>query len=394
MASRFVWVEPPSLPRTFQPGQSIVKVISVTGGDCKSCVVDAAVLTVLESQAPANSFRPPYAGNEKPIFSADIDLGQKLPNLANVPNQISIADALGVFGLRGVWVDHENGWMGERLHPGDSMRTVGGDKPAVYGANMATALMSAAVRTFQGSPAEKRELVNQVVQRGIDFYFNWKNGKSYHSDGGINAGRKPAILYAGYMLSPQLPAVTSAMLNLPTDKFQEDMFTYRGTREALWGDFSGDACSSDASPAQNDTTRRCDGTRDGGICKTGTACSGTTLQPTPDQQRSSGKYSLGAYQMYTHMYLGGATVARVLGIDDDWDWAPFFEYTDRLQTAPWNGACEGYCSEYLESMHRAYGAACGARRRWRRWRRRRRRRHADRGAGGAGPARLSPAPRS
>ena len=179
--------------------------------------------------------------------------------------------------------------MGERLHPGDSMRTVGGDKPAVYGANMATALMSAAVRTFQGSPAEKRELVNQVVQRGIDFYFNWKNGKSYHSDGGINAGRKPAILYAGYMLSPQLPAVTSAMLNLPTDKFQEDMFTYRGTREALWGDFSGDACSSDASPAQNDTTRRCDGTRDGGICKTGTACSGTTLQPTPDQQRSSRK---------------------------------------------------------------------------------------------------------
>ena len=85
LASRFVWVEPPTLPRTFQPGQSIVKVISVTGGDCKSCVVDAAVLTVLESQAPANSFRPPYAGNEKPIFSADIDLGQKLPNLANVP---------------------------------------------------------------------------------------------------------------------------------------------------------------------------------------------------------------------------------------------------------------------------------------------------------------------
>jgi hypothetical protein len=69
-----------------------------------------------------------------------------------------------------------------------------------------------------------------------------------------------------------------------------------------------------------------------------------------------GKYSLGAYQMYTHMYLGAATVARVLGLDDEWDWEPFFDYTDRIQSAPWNGACKGYCSEYVEAMHRAYGA--------------------------------------
>jgi hypothetical protein len=366
MASRHVWVEPLSLPRTFQAGQSILKVVSITnvGNECttgegdlpRTCVADAAVLTVLASAPPPNSFRPPYAGNQKPIFSADIDLGAKLPNLGNVPNQISINEAMAVFGNGGVWIDHPDAWTMERIHPRDSMRIVGGSQPAEYGAAMATALMSAAVRTFQGSPAEKRELANQVIQRGIDIYYFWKNGKGYHSDGGINAGRKPAILYAGYMLSPQQPTITNAMLNLPTNEFQEDMFTYRGTREALWGDLSDGQCSSDTTLAQNSTTRRCDGSRDGGICRTGTACSGSGLLPTPDQQRSSGKYGLGAYQMYTHMYLGGATVGRVLGIDDEWNWPAFFEYTDRLQTAPWNGACKGYCSEYLEAMHRAYGA--------------------------------------
>ncbi len=359
---------PPSLPRTFAANDSILKVISydIDTGGCdrstsyKTCLKQASVLTVLATRPPTNSFRPPYFGTDKPIFSADIDLGV-LPKVPEVPGQVSIASAEAVFN--GVWLDHIEGSRNRYGHPGDAMRTPGGGGAAAYGTRLAISITVAILRTMHNDASEeKRTLVNEAVQFGIDTYYLAINGKTWPANGGIHMGRKAPILYAGFLLRNQ------DMLNIGRTHggniFQEDGMTYISSvhGEALWGELD---CSSgkydrwinsgSGGKACADPAELVDGSR----CMAGTYCSahgGPGIpQPSLSVQRSTGLMSVGNYQRYTSMYFGVAAIGRLLHLEADWNHPAFFAYTDRMGSPPWNYYCGAYCNTYLAEMHKAYG---------------------------------------
>jgi hypothetical protein len=378
--SKHIFVAPPSLPRTFYAGSSILKIESYMGpGDCfnqrdgapaRTCTERSAILTVLASPPPPGSFRPPYPGNRKPLFSASkVDIGSKLPSLPEVPDQISLSDAEEVFGDGSPWIDHIHGWVG-RISPrlglrwpgkGEEMLDSGGiDRGAAdYGCDLGLAINAAMLRSMQIDPPEaKKDLVYRIIQLGIDLYHASINGKTFDTRGGcVTVGRKPTILYAGYMLYPQ-PG-SENMLYEYRGGSDEDKNTYMGVREALWG-VGSDTCVDEPRGCKGgyEMTPICDGLRDAGYFSRGDyydeRCP-PKKQPTLDEQRRTGKLSMTGYQYFTHARVGSAAVARILGIESAWDYPPFFMYIDRIATAPWDYYCTAHCFEYLETMHRAYG---------------------------------------
>jgi hypothetical protein len=208
----------------------------------------------------------------------------------------------------------------------------------------------------------KRSLVNKAVQFGIDTYYLAINGKTWPANGGIHMGRKAPILYAGFLLQHQ------GMLNIGNTHggniFQEDGITYVSSAhgEALWGelDCSGDSYyswinSNSGGKACADPNEIVDGSR----CAEGSYCDahgGPNIpQPTLDEQRSTGMFSVGNYQRYTSMYFGAAAVGRLLHLEAEWNHDAFFDYADRMGSPPWNYYCGAYCNTYINEMHKAYG---------------------------------------
>ncbi len=362
-----IYQSPPGFPQTFSAGSSILKAISYTGGgDCfsgtngapaRTCLETAAVLTVMSSPPPSNAFRPPYIGSSKPLFTtSSIDFNTKLPNppLPDVAGTQSLAHALGAFGDGGTWIVHPRGGQAGRNHPRLSVRQPGGAKDAAYGCQMGMALENAMLRAAQsGSLSERQELVNRAVQVGIDLYYASVNGKDWNSQGCIHIGRKPTILFAGHMLSPQSG---SELLLGYTGGSQEDDQTMAGPQGAVWGN-KGQCVSNSSPPRNNSTQHACDKLRDGGSSLYGPGANGSgKLQPTLDQIRSSGNWSMAAYQRYTDPFYGSAAVGRIYDLEDEWNYPPFFEYVDRIGQGPWRDRCEGHCNDYLFRMFDAYGS--------------------------------------
>lgn len=358
------------LPYDAQVGDSILKVESYTGaGDCwrgtggapsRTCIDHSAVLTVLASAPAANSFRPPYPGTSKPIFSASsVDIDAKLPTLGDVAAQQTIAYAEAIFGDGSVWIHHIEGDQGTgRLMPRFGTLMPGGGETAEYGCDGGIAINHGLLRSTQsGTAAQKQNLVYRLIQLGIDLFYANQNGKTWWSRGCVTMGRKTAQLYAGYMLSPQ--SGSSIFLTTP-QLGQEDAQTSMGATEAVWGN---DPCNTTPSNSCSDTSKTCDGLRDGGLwrygpgapsCSTGTG----VFQPTLASIRSSGNWSFSAYQRYTAPWYGSAAVARILDLEDEWNNQAFFDYVDRLNTAPWAGICSGHCGTdwpYPYQMFDAYG---------------------------------------
>lgn len=357
-------------------GETIVKVISYTGsGDCyggkngavRSCIDTASALTVLASAPPANAFRPPFVKGPKPMFLASYDIAQKLPELPDLAQeQISLADAEAIFGDGGPWTRQEHGTLG-RLNPRLSIRTIGGGSgyPAGYGCDLGMSITAAALRTLQsGTPTQKAYLVAQVVQKGIDFYYMQLNhDRTWGNRGGcVTNGIKPTIMYAGYLLSGQPGA--SDMLNYSGGSDEDSNVIKIGNNEAIWG-FAGATCYTSPGPncgGGNEFKWPCDARADAGGCAYGThscssQCGSPNPQPELSDQRSSGKFSMTNYQRYTHARFGPAALARILDLEDEWNYPPFFEYTDRIATPPWNYYCSGHCNKYLAKMHEAFGCS-------------------------------------
>ena len=374
-----LWVEPDSLPRNYPVNTSILKVESYTGvGQCfsgsggapaRTCMETAAVLTILATEPAADSFRPPYPGTSKPVFSASsVDIAGLLPTLADVANQITIASAEGIFGDGGTWIDHGEGGQAGRMHPRLSVRTVGDVKDAQYGCQYGISLNAGMLRSMQsGTEAQKRNLVYRLMQVGIDTFYMTKNGKNFDNEGGCGTpGRKPVVLYTGYLLGSQPGAADFFAYNGGSD---EDRNTFIGSGgEALWGVSSRPCVNSPKKcGGGGEMIPACDGLRDSGGCSRGTAlgtlcpasCDRNNPQPqaTLAQQRTTGSFSMTAYQDYTDVRVGSAAVARILGLEDEWNYPPFFKYIDRIATPPWNYHCKGHCFDYLHQMHVNYGCA-------------------------------------
>lgn len=176
----------------------------------------AAVLTCLKEVPPADAFRPPYAGTEKPIFRAGQIQWNLLPKLNSPPDiEVPSWSAFERYFQR-PWLDHLLSWEQQELVPNKNGPN--------YGREHARLVSIASLMVMLDVPkAKKEKLTIELIQRGIDLYGLALAGAYWNEGGGHSSGRKWPILFAGIMLDDititQLPE---------TAIFQEDTQTYYG----------------------------------------------------------------------------------------------------------------------------------------------------------------------
>ena len=288
-----------TFPVDLKPGQSLVSAISHEKARnpeifphferAIGVLKTAAVLTVVAEAPPAGSFRPPFAGDDKPLFSAEDLRLDKLPRLKKVPGVPKMADIEKIFSRP--WLDHIVGWTVRRLHPTENMPGYGREVSRGSG-------FGALMLCLDFPPEEKERLLVGTVQTGIDLYYTVKSGGGWPADGGHASGRKIVILIAGLMLdNKDMLAVEGA--------FGEDMQTYYGKgwtgATALWQIY-------------NHTGRR----------------------PPHEHQRPA-RWKSAKDESYRRCctalaWVGEALAARKLGLVEHWRHDAFFDYVDRWMT--------------------------------------------------------------
>lgn len=220
-----------SLPLTLSPQRSLISSISNTtlpvDNFCKDLMWDnekksqvvmraAAVLTCLSEVPPADAFRPPYTGTDKPIFQAKDINWNLLPKLSapaavKVPSWVEFERY-----FQRPWIDHLMSWEQQELVPNENGPN--------YGREHARLVSIASLMVMLDVPLEtKRKLAIGLIQRGIDLYGIALNGGYWNEGGGHSSGRKWPIIFASQMLN------NPGIIKLPASAvFQEDAQTYYG----------------------------------------------------------------------------------------------------------------------------------------------------------------------
>jgi len=185
----------PSLPYTALAGQSIVK--SISSGDKLPCLKTTAVLTILSSAPPEDGiavFRPPYVGNDKPFYFINDLQTELLSSYDPVLYKPSLKWVRDRFAP--VQLDHEDGAMGRRIHPLDSMPN--------YGSDIGRDTGDGALRLMLNEPvSEKMPALIAYVQYGIDIYHMILNGQRWKGGGGHVPGKKLPLTFAAVLLNHQ-----------------------------------------------------------------------------------------------------------------------------------------------------------------------------------------------
>ncbi|HEY3319230.1 MAG TPA: hypothetical protein VGP72_01995 [Planctomycetota bacterium] len=206
----------------------------------------AAVLTCLAKAPPADAFRPPYAGKEKPIYQAKDLQWSLLPKLKPVPAMPDFEQMARIFERP--WLDHMDAWTIQFMAPGLNQPN--------YGREFARMTSYGALMLLLDVPQEKKQaLMYGYVQLGIDLSGVAKCGRQWFGDGGHWQGRKWPILFASIMLDrPEIREFPLVSMSAkvyggtgitptengpqPTTIFQEDLDTYFGNggdgQTALW----------------------------------------------------------------------------------------------------------------------------------------------------------------
>ena len=184
----------------------------------------AAVLTCLKEVPPADAFRPPFAGTEKPLFRAKDIHRELLPKLKPAGEVPSWTEFEEYFSR--CWIDHLMSWEQQELVPNENMPN--------YGREHARIISIASLMLMLDVPDEQKEkLTIGFIQHGIDLYGTALNGGYWNEGGGHSSGRKWPIIFASMILNKP------DMLNLPSSAFfQEDTQTYYGNgwfgQTVLW----------------------------------------------------------------------------------------------------------------------------------------------------------------
>jgi len=228
-------------PLQMQAGDSLVSTISalpvgirttdtLASNYCIGYLLTAAVLTCIDSARDdtelSNSFRPPYCGDQKPLYGFnDIHDGTHNINgirrnlLPNLPRPASIPDLSEYERLfERPWLDIRYGWAGRHLHPYENMPD--------YGREISNFSKTAALMLLLDDPERQFDtLMIRYIQFGIDL---WGISNSNHhiwlAEGGHGIGRKWPILFAGLMLDDESMKTVNT-----TTTFAEDDHTYYGT---------------------------------------------------------------------------------------------------------------------------------------------------------------------
>ena len=197
----------------------------------------AAVLTCLDKAPPADAFRPPYVGTEKPIYQLKDLRWELLPKLKPIASTPDWAKMERVFERP--WLDHFDSW--------GYMFCIPSENQPGYGREVARMNSIASLMLMLDVPREKKQkLLIEYVQQGIDLHGLAVCGRNWISeDGGHWIGRKWPILFASVMLNNEglrtFPAVDMSVPVFsrykitptiggpaPTGLFCEDTNTYYG----------------------------------------------------------------------------------------------------------------------------------------------------------------------
>ena len=192
------------------------------------CVMKtAAVLTVLPKRPPADAFRPPYAGTNKPLYRASSLKWELLQKLV-APNIPETAYTPG-YTLRlpkdweqmeryfqRPWLDHIQSWTRQQINPNENEPN--------YGRENGRLVSLASLMLHLDVPRErKKKLLIGLVQYGIDTGGLAQMGTTWNEGGGHTSGRKWPVLFASLMLdAPELRTWAEGSV------FHEDAQTYYG----------------------------------------------------------------------------------------------------------------------------------------------------------------------
>lgn len=287
-------------------------------GDCqRGPIATQAILTVVAAAPPADAFRPPYAGADKPIHRASDLCWSALPKLAP-PLELPVAAEL----LRHVerpWIDHLNSWT---MQHGCATLNM-----FCYGREIGDIVATLAAYVLVDTP-DQEELARRMVQLGIDNYGVLQAGGGWGSDGGHFNGRKFPIVFAGALLGD------AAMRSPGLDIGNEDAMTYVGAGGvALWGrecdacylgngcQYSGD-CDNGAKDCR-DPAQLIDGCEDYRNC-----CTSVT-------------------------WVGEALAVHALDLASAWGHDPFLAYVDRWVAGEVEGGGAA-SNEFVSAMWTLY----------------------------------------
>lgn len=184
----------PALPYKARAGESIVKAASSPVKILHSYIRYAAVLTVVAAppENPSETFRPPFSGTYKPLFSTRSLKTDLLPALAKPPHAIS--EKIAEERTANVRLDYSSHWAGPDTAPADATHC--------WGAEMARNDAEVFLWLCLDNPVEKKlKTLIGMVQYGIDLYAARRLGCSWVSGGGGNgAGRLLPLTFAATLL--------------------------------------------------------------------------------------------------------------------------------------------------------------------------------------------------
>jgi hypothetical protein len=320
------------LPIQMVPGDSLVSTISransqITAFDGQH--VDplkvAAVLTCLAEPVPADAFRPSYCDskNSKPFLSRNLrrDLLTSLPRVEGMPATLEEYSRK----FHKPWIDLADFGFAA---PQDNLPHYGQQMAELVGEGSLLLLMDY-------SPQEKETTLVNFVQVGIDLYGVARAGFVWRAHGGLYAGRKWPIVFAGLMLND--PDMQQPTRKVPGVIFHEDdqvafgPVTYREKKfERAWG--GAKVIFLGHSPYLSKTTEKDEARHweDGwGLVE--------VYPPSEWPAKNKGKNSLNASEAYRRSNTGGAWIpealaARILHVEKIWNHDAFFAYEDRWMT--------------------------------------------------------------
>ncbi len=293
-----------SFPLELKPGESLVSTHSlneigdrtpdtVPGQYARGPLRTAVVLTCVDEAPPADAFRPPFCGTEKPLHRASDLRRDLLPNLEPVDEIPDVARYERF--LERIWLDHLYEWSGRMLHPLENMPDYGRELTNIV-SNVGLMLV------LEDSDGERETLLLRFVQLGIDLYgITQSDNDLWRANGGHHSGRKLPIIFAGVLLDDE------GMKNVQAS-FAEDQQTYYGEgwhgQKVLWTISTAESRKHEHLPPEK--------------------WAGPPFKGANDGWKSEGYRALNG-----PTWIGEALVARLMGAKGYWDHDAFFDYVDR-----------------------------------------------------------------
>ncbi|MBM9593927.1 hypothetical protein [Roseitranquillus sediminis] len=344
------------LPLRLEPGDSLVVAVSDPSAEESKRSLDRfVVLTCLAETPPADAFRPPYSGSEKPLHRlGDIDLSR----LARL--EIHAADLMPPLAelearFARFAMDPVPNWNRDFLradkHPPHYGRGLCHDEAAPY------------VWVNSAMPdAHKLRLVLGLVQRGIDRYGVFRSAREqgfqpWRGSGGHNSGRKFSIMFAGHLLD--VDEMRHVVRQTPPGAgFQEDEMTFHIAPEHVeatngpdWDPSYEDRRPQQPYPPAMIGTPEWRGRR--------------------EPEKASASWTGHPYRLVaTHNAMHGQTLAALaMGLQDAWGHDAYFDYHIRFMEIM-NGAYDPW--RFRGGKQALYNPVTGSRRQepWPGWQRR------------------------